>query len=452
MGGRAPDRARRERGPQAVPPPAAEHPELAELRDTLLSDMRPFDYATEWVLANGDVVSINAAPVRRVLDELGWQLHRYQEVDLAYGVAVLRERGAFYLGWERGLGKTLGTCALIDELGCTRTLVVAPNTAKRPVWAAELARFLPDHETIVLGNTAAQRNRALGAAKQLAAVGLPFVLVVHYEALAVIAGKAKSAKGRTILGDGWKRLGIDWDLLVTDEDHRLANLDTQMGRAYRKVPARMRLLLTGSIIQNHLEELYSPHARALPEHFTNKGKLSAWRLWNDRFLDYVDNGYGRVCIGVQEDRLGELRELLGAWTVYRRKEDELDLPPKIEHELRIDLSPAQRKAYDELVETCLAELPDGTKLKAQEGIAIMAKLRQVATGLDLVGDVADSTKLASAVGARAAQAGPGVGSTRVALTGRTWLHLVARPSSRKLRKLAPWGMDPNPAEPAQSNS
>ncbi len=80
--------------------------------------------------------------------------------------------------------------------------MVAPNTAKRPVWAAELARFMPHHETIVLGKTAAQRNRALGAAKQLAAVGLPFVLVVHYEAVAVIAGKGKSAKGRTGLGDG----------------------------------------------------------------------------------------------------------------------------------------------------------------------------------------------------------------------------------------------------------
>jgi hypothetical protein len=147
----------------------------------------------------------------------------------------------------------------------------------------------------VLGNTAAQRAKALGFARQLYATRAPFVLVVHYEALAVIAGKAKTEKGKTRLGDGWKRLGIDWDLLVTDEDHRLANLDTQMGRAYRKVPARMRLLLTGSIIQNHLEELYSPHARALPEQFTNKGKLSAWRLWNNRFLDYVDNGFGRVC-------------------------------------------------------------------------------------------------------------------------------------------------------------
>ncbi len=128
-------------------------------------------------------------------ERAGWKLHRYQEVDLAFGAACLREREAFYMGWERGLGKTLGTCALIDELGCMATLVVAPDTAKRPVWEAELARFLPHVEAIVLGNTTAQRGRALGHARQLSDAGLPFVLVVHYEALAVIAGKGKTAKG-----------------------------------------------------------------------------------------------------------------------------------------------------------------------------------------------------------------------------------------------------------------
>ncbi len=112
----------------------------------------------------------------------------------------------------------------------------------------------------------------------------------------------------------------------------------------------------------------------------------------------MENGYGRVCVGPQEGRIEEMRQLMGAWMVYRRKEDELDLPAKTVHDLRIDLSPAQRTAYDQLVAECLTVLEDGTKVKAQEGIAMMAKLRQVATGLDLLGEgVADSTKLDLAV-------------------------------------------------------
>lgn len=41
---------------------------------------------------------------------------------------------------------------------------------------------------------------------------------------------------------------------MTDEDHRLSNTDTQMARAYRKLPAAKRLMLSGSIVQNQLEE------------------------------------------------------------------------------------------------------------------------------------------------------------------------------------------------------
>ncbi len=102
---------------------------------------------------------------------------------------------------------------------------------------------------------------------------------------------------------------------MSDEDHRLSNPDTQMARAYRKVPARRRLMLSGSIIQNHLEELYSPHARAFPDRFRSK-----WRDWNDRFLDYVENGYGRVCVGPQEGRIEEMRQVMGrGWSTAARR-------------------------------------------------------------------------------------------------------------------------------------
>jgi SNF2 family DNA or RNA helicase len=376
-----------------------QHPELSALRDELLQDVRPFDNATPWVKAND--VRLGAQRVRKVLEGLpvidphtrevvrnGWSLHEYQETDLAYGAAVLREHGAFYMGWERGLGKTLGTCLLIDELDQRSVLVVAPNTAKDSVWASELRRFCPWLVTIVLGNTPAKRRAALAAAKQCYRDGEPFALVVHYEALALIAGKSKTPSGKTRIGDGWAGLGFNVDLMVTDEDHRLSNPDSQMARAAAKVPHERLLILSGSIIQNHLEELYSPHHRAFPDRYTSR-----WRDWNDRFLDYAEGGYGKVCLGVKPSQVPALRTELGVWMVYRRKEDELDLPEKTYVDERIALSPAQRKAYDQLVDECMTQLDDGSTIKAQEGAAMMTKLRQVATGLDLVGGIADSTKL-----------------------------------------------------------
>lgn len=387
------------------PDVARQHPHLLEMRATLLKGIRPFDNATPFYQAGG---RLPAPRLRRALETLpvvdqltgeqtgvGWQLMQFQEIDLAYANAVLNAHSAAYLGWERGLGKTLGAAALIDAQQAAATLVVAPNTAKRPVWETQLEMFLPYVKVIVLGNTAAQRAAAIERAQACYVNDQEFVLVVHYEALALIAGKKPrpSGKGVTIL-DGWLKLNITWDLMVTDEDHRLANMKAQWSRAADKVPAKKRLLLSGSIIQHHLEELYSPHHRAFPDRYSSK-----WRDWNDRFLDYVDTGgEGQVLLGLKPGREEALQSELGVWMTYRRKEDELDLPPKTHVEVKLDLSPSQRKVYDDLKHALIAELDDGTSVKVSNtGIAMLAKLRQVATGLDLVGNVVDSTKLDYAV-------------------------------------------------------
>ncbi len=359
------------------------HPELAVLRDELLADVRPFDRATPFD------TRIHAPRVQAVLDKKGWDLHEYQALDLGYAEAVLRVHGGFYVGWDRGLGKTLGTCCLIDSLDAQRTLVVAPNTAKQTVWAEALEMFCPWAEVIVLPNAKAARERTLARVlDHRKRCHTPLVLVIHYEALALIAGKAK--KGQ--LGDGWQKYGT-WDLFAADEAHRLANPKALMSRAAKKVPSTYRLALSGSIIQNNLAEIFSPLQWLFPDTYK-----SAWRDWNDRFLDYVEGGYGKICLGVKPHMVEAMRTELGGIMCYRRKQDELDLPACVEQDLRVELSAKQRKAYNELVETCIATLDDDTKIKADSGAPMMNKLRQVATGLGLVSDeLTDSTKLDLAV-------------------------------------------------------
>jgi SNF2 family DNA or RNA helicase len=84
--------------------------------------------------------------------------------------------------------------------------------------------------------------------------------------------------------------------------------------------------------------------------------------------------------------------------VYRRKEDELDLPEKTEQTLLVDLSPGQRRAYNELLTTCITTLDSGVKVKAADGLVMLTRLRQLASGLDLLAEsVEDSSKLDLAV-------------------------------------------------------
>lgn len=369
---------------------AATYPELAERRDLLAQDVRPFDNATPAELyieeECGQEWSVNLA-------EQGVDMYGFQSLDLGYVHAVLEKHGGAYIGWERGLGKTLGSCALIEATDARRTLVVCPNTAKESVWAAEVARWLPDHEVKVLPNDKTKRDRMLEWVKYTDRYedDCPMVLVIHYEALSIIAGKKKVGRN-TQIQRGWDKYG-EWDLVIADEAHRIKDPKAQMSKALKKVPARYKLALSGSIIQNHAEELFSVLQWLFPDTYKRK-----WQDWNDRYLDYDEGPFGKICLGIKIERLEDLRQELGVFMVYRRKEDELDLPEKTEQTLLVDLSAPQRQAYDELLTTCLTELDDGSRIKAADGLVMLGKLRQIASGLDLVGsEVRDSSKLDLAV-------------------------------------------------------
>lgn len=358
------------------PDVAAKYPELERLRDELIEDVRPFDNATKADLH----VSDESPEVGRILagHEQWW--YEFQNLDLGYLAAVLLNHHGAYLGWERGLGKTLGACSIVDALGLNRVLVVCPNTAKEPVWKAEIERFLPHATVDVLPNVKAKRDAMFEEYCYLdwaerhgeREIEPLRVLIVHYEALHIIA------KNRPSNMRGWDRMG-EWDLVIADEAHRIKNPKAQMTRALKKIRTKYKLALSGSIIANHAEELFSPLQWLFPEIYSSK-----WRDWNDRYLDYVEGPFGRILVGIKPDKVDQMRDELGVFMCYRRKEDELDLPIKTEQTLHVDLLPEQRRAYEDLRDTCVAQLDTGGALTADEGLVMLTRLRQLATGLEVL--------------------------------------------------------------------
>lgn len=349
-------------------------PELVELRDRLVQDVRPFDNATPYD------VPIPAPNIREKLRADDKDLFRFQELDLGYVHDVMQEHGAAYVGWERGLGKTIGTLALIDELEARRVLVVCPNTAKSSVWMPDLQYYLSNQFLHIeaLPNTKKRRDQMLGWLREWNKRGDSHVVVCNYEQLRIIG--TTSAE--------WKKYG-KWDLVVADEAHRIKNPKAKMTRAIKKIPTEYKLLLSGSIISNHAEELFSPLQFMYPDIYR-----SAWRDWNDRFIDYVEGGFSKIAVGIKLEKLEDLRQELGVFMVYRRKQDELDLPDRTEEWLGVDLNHSQRNVYDELAATCVADLDTGRKIAATDGLVMLTKLRQVATGLELFDEtLADSSKL-----------------------------------------------------------
>lgn len=352
-----------------------DNPKLLDAREELISDVRPFDNATPFD------TRIVAPTVEQVLASEDKQLFDFQALDLGYGAAILKEHGGFYLGWERGMGKTIGSMCLAEGLDTKHVLCVVPNTAKVPVWQPELEGYISsryDH-IFVLPNSKKRREWVLDRVLTARQEDKSYVLVVHYQSLAIIAGKS---------GRSWDKFG-EWDLIIADEVHRIKNPKAKMTRALKKIPTQMKLGLSGSIIQNHAEELFSPLQWLYPEQYKSK-----WRDWNDRYLDYVEGGYSKVFVGILPDKLEELRTELGVFMTYRRKKDELDLPERIDEERKLELTSGQRKVYDELVGTCMSELDSGEFVAADDGLPMLIKLRQVATGLDLLSEgISDSSKL-----------------------------------------------------------
>ena len=357
---------------------AVDYPILLDIQQEMVQEMRPFDNATPFA------TPIEANQVSDKMAEDGMTYYEFQALDLGYLKAVMEEHGAGYLGWERGMGKTIGALSLAAVLNDVEDdrdiLIVAPNSAKGTVWYPEVEKFFGNtHHIKLLPNNKTKRERAIREVEDWKDDGeYPVVLIVHYEALKIIAGKNKR---------GWEKLG-KWKLIVCDEVHRIKNLRAQMTKALKKIQGHYKLGLSGSIIQNSVEELFSPLQWLFPQQYKSK-----WRDWNDRFLDYVEGGYAKVFVGIRPECLHQLRAELGVFMVYRRKEDELDMPERVDEDVKVELTIGQKKAYDELVAGCITKLDDETFVVADEGLPMLSKLRQIATGLDLLGGVADSSKL-----------------------------------------------------------
>lgn len=357
-------------------------PELVAIRDAIGQDVRPVDYAAQWwdkmgTAQRADNVSAWGG-VERIMRAAGKAPVPFQRQDISYLAAVLGAHGGAYLGWERGLGKTTATFGIAESTGAQRVLVVTPNTSKETVWLPHIEEFngaLGGLPWTVLPNAKTKREQALLWLQ--ANRRNPQILVVHYEQLAIIRKQLRH----------WKQLG-EWDLTVLDEAHHVANPKTQVARALKTIPSHMRLALSGSIIQNRADELFSPLQWLFPDRYRSK-----WADWNDRFLDFVDIGH-REYIGVRVEMLDALRDELGRFMTYRRGEDELDLPPVTTEELRVQLRPAQRRVYEELRDFSIAQIEQAETVSAPNAIALLTRLRQVATGLSLVSDqLADSAKI-----------------------------------------------------------
>ncbi len=301
-------------------------------------------------------------------------LRPYQEQGLSW-LRFIHELGSGgVLADDMGLGKTIQTIALLLSLKQDRkdeplrSLIVAPTSVVSN-WLREIDRFAPSLTTALWHGAGRRENRS-----ELDQVN---VIITSYALLR-----------RDI--DLLKELRLDY--VILDEAQNIKNPLSATAQAAREIGASRRLALTGTPIENRLSEIWSIFA------FVSPGLLGPLPKFEDRFGRPIDQGDSKAA--------ARLRAIIHPFILRRTKLEVVkDLPPKLEVDKLIDLTPDQRAIYLQVLREVraqvLGEVERQGLAKSQIHIlAALTKLRQAACDPRLLGlprefNHDDSGKLAS---------------------------------------------------------
>lgn len=254
-----------------------------------------------------------------------------------------------FLADEMGLGKTVQTVAFLSWLRHQRQengpfLIVVPLSTTM-AWADTLDKWAPDINYIVYhGNKASLE------------------LIREKEWFDDATGKIKFHCMLTtyeVVNDGVPELGtIKWQFLALDEAHRLKNPESKSYKALSAVPNANRLLITGTPIQNNLDEL------AALMRFANPNE--------DLELSDIDLASEGV-----SSKIKALQDKIRGFMIRRTKKTvEKDMPSKTEKIIRVELSDFQLEHYKNILERNYAALNSNTSGPKASLLNIVMELKK----------------------------------------------------------------------------
>ncbi|MGW0046704.1 DEAD/DEAH box helicase [Nocardia cyriacigeorgica] len=275
------------------------------------------------------------AVANELRDTLKADLRPYQSRGVSWLRAAVAEHGGAVLADEMGLGKTVQTIGFLLGRADGPQLVVCP-TSLVGNWVHEIQRFAPGLHPV------AWRGGAVEAeAGTVVVAGYP-TLRLHGAALREIR----------------------WATAVFDEAQALKNPRTQVSKAARSLDAAATVALTGTPVENHLDELWAVLNLVAPRLFGHRTQFRR------RFARPIQEGSANAA--------ARLREAIEPVLLARRKDQvAASLPAKIHTDLLCDLTAEQERLYDQLLDRAI---DDGFGHGAQRQSRVLAAL----TGLKQV--------------------------------------------------------------------
>ncbi|PPS43858.1 DEAD/DEAH box helicase [Chroococcidiopsis sp. TS-821] len=253
---------------------------------------------------------------------------------------------------DMGLGKTIQFIAFMlhqKEQGALEnpTLLVCP-TSVLGNWEREVKKFAPQLKVMLHHGDKRPKGKTFVTAARKHDLVITSYALIHRD--------LKDLQS------------VSWQGIVLDEAQNIKNPEAKQSQSIRQLESSFRIALTGTPVENRLQELWSILD------FLNPGYLGTRQFFQRRFAMPIEK-YGDV------DSLTQLRSLVQPFILRRVKTDRdiiQDLPEKQEMTEFCGISPEQAALYQQVVEESLAEIESAEGLQRRGMIlALLVKLKQI---------------------------------------------------------------------------
>ncbi len=275
---------------------------------------------------------------------------RHYQLDAWHWLAFLyRHRFGACLADDMGLGKTLqGISLLAGIMAGTITSAAPPGSPHLVVappsllfnWEAEIARFLPSAKVLLYAGTGRSTDQFSNHTIIITSYGI-------------------------VQRDHAKLEQLRFDVIIFDETQVVKNLQAATTNAVRKLKGAFTLALTGTPVENHLGEYYAIMDLCLP------GLLGSHDEFNRQINKEGTPAIQRLVQRTKPFVLRRTKQMIAS-----------ELPPKIETDIRLELSPKQKALYQRTVEEVKGQVQDAYQNHATAQARIIAltailRLRQI---------------------------------------------------------------------------
>ncbi len=264
---------------------------------------------------------------------------------------------------EMGLGKTVQVLAFFSQLEIEGPLLIVVPTSLIFNWQREIEKFLPHFQVYRHEGKDRLRTRQDLSGKQ--------VILTSYALLRLDAELLES---------------VPYHMVVLDEAQGIKNPDSQVAQVCCRLRATLRLAITGTPIENRLEDLWSIFQFLQPDLLGERAEFQAQVMAAQLNAQYFDR----------------IKKKVRPFILRRKKEQVcLQLPPKIEQTVYVEMTPSQAAIYDRWLQKTRQGLLtkvtlDGAASHRMEILEAILRLRQLCAHPSLVETLEDDPLLLSA--------------------------------------------------------